>query len=60
MASERLSVLLDSAMESSAPIDRLIARLKEERRLGYYNTYEPDHLFRVVIKWAEKCKRGED
>lgn len=60
MSSERLSALVDAAFKGSAPIDRLISRLKEEKELGYYVSYPTDDLFRVVIKWAEKCKRGED
>ncbi|MHA2064327.1 MAG: hypothetical protein ACXABY_08100 [Candidatus Thorarchaeota archaeon] len=57
--SERLSALLD-AVYSKSPIDRLIDRLKEERKLGYYSEFTGDDLFRVVIKWAEKCQQGED
>ncbi len=57
--SERLSALLD-AVYNKSPIDRFIDRLKEERELGYYSECTGDELFRMVIKWAEKCQRGDD
>jgi len=58
MGANRLGALLDAAIKGTTAIDRLIARLKEERELGYYQGYNGDDMMRVVIKWAEKYKRG--
>lgn len=58
MTSERLGALIDVVV-TQRPIDRLIARLKDELSLGYYKDADGDDALRKALKWADKYKHGE-